>query len=392
VPRYEHVAADGTAREFRVHLVPVWERTVALVYERLDDSDDRQPSRQARIVFEDIVRTLHEPLAVVDTAGHLQWSNAVFAGYFGLEQTALVGSQLTALAVDAGQLALREAVTQAALRKPDDEGTLVDFKRHDGESRTCRVNARRLNSDHDDPALVLVALADETDRLRLDTLRISLIEQLVRVRDDERRSLARDLHDHVGQALTALSLHLQRLQRERDPPQRTTLIQEIQEQVSLLSADVGRLVNQMHPYRLEKLGLVEAVREHLAEFGRTHGISTDSHFTGFDEGERLPPEVEIGAFRIVQEALTNVAKHARAHSVNVVMHRKHNSLRAFVEDDGCGFEHEHLERRKDPGGLGLSTLEERVRLLGGSLSVESSRGRGTSVALSIPLSTGDRTG
>ncbi len=395
VPRFRYVDDQGATREFRVHMVPVWERTVALVYEQLEETEQSlAPSSSIRIYFEDIVRTLHEPLVVVDQSRRLQWANDVLLRFFGLPAPGFVGRDLLEFAAPESQTVLRTILDDAAeARASDDADGLVRVTRSDGEKRTCRVHARRLNQGSDDTPLVLVSLQDESDRLLHQELQQSLLEQLVRARDDERRALARELHDQVGQELTALSVHLHRLGQAQSLAEARELERDAQRRVERLTEDVTTLVNHLHPYRLEKLGLSAAVHEALREFEAAHDMKTDCHFVGFDDGERLNPDVEVGVFRIVQEALTNVARHSGARSVNVLMHRHPDSLRVLVEDDGCGFEPERpTVTEGGRRGLGLTALRERAQLLGGTLTLESSPGNGTMIGLSIPLSSGPENG
>ncbi len=395
VPRSRYVDDEGIAREFRIHMVPVWERTVALVYEQLEEAGrSTAPSSSIRIYFEDIVKTLHEPLGVVDQAYRLQWANDVWLRLFGLHAPGFVGRDLLGLAALESKDLLRKLLDDAVeASAPDDEETLVRVTRFDGEQRTCRVHARRLNQGSDDTPLVLVTLQDESERLLHQEIQRSLVEQLVRARDDERRALARELHDHIGQELTALSVHLHRLGQTQNLQNARRLERDAQQRVERLAEDVTTLVNQLHPYRLQKLGLPAALQESLREFEAAHEVKTDCHFVGFDDGERLDPDVEVGVFRIVQEALTNVARHSGAQSVNVLLHRHANSLRVLVEDDGCGFEPERPPTAQSGRrGLGLTGLRERAQLLGGTLTLESSPGNGTMVGLSIPLSSSPESG
>jgi signal transduction histidine kinase len=385
IPRFQYVDKQGTAREFRVHMVPVWERTLALVYEQLDTEADAEARGRVRIYFEDIVRTLHEPLVVLDHELCIQWANDVFLSYADVELAALDGVPLVDFVATADSRQSLTSALESVL--PGDEPLErreLDLSWGDKEPRICLVSARRMNSRDSDQQLLLVAIEDVTERHRHETLQQHLVEALVRARDEERRSIARDLHDHVAQALTAQTMSLAQLEQSRDLQEAKRRAAELRQRVEELLSDVGRIASQLHPHRLEHLGLVAALGQHLAEFQGTHAVGVDFAATGFEgPSERLPPEVEIGVYRMVQEALTNVARHAEAGSVNVIVHRSESRLRVVVEDDGRGFE---PVRSSDSTRLGLATLHERAQLLGGQLTVESSPGKGTTIVVTIPLS------
>jgi two-component system sensor histidine kinase UhpB len=138
----------------------------------------------------------------------------------------------------------------------------------------------------------------------------------------------------------------------------------------------------LHPALLDDLGLAAAVDWYLKGFGRRHGLRVDLLQERMEE--RLPPQTETAAFRIVQEALTNVVKHAHANSCRVYLQRLMNTLLVTVEDDGVGFDLAPSDRAEAPPGLGLIGIRERVSRLGGTLRLESAAGKGTRVTVELP--------
>jgi len=208
-----------------------------------------------------------------------------------------------------------------------------------------------------------------------------LSAELMRVREEERRSLARELHDEVGQLLTAAKFQIAAAQRSIDeqggPP---ALLDDVRPIVERALQTVRDLSHLLHPAVLDDLGLSAAVDLHVKEFRRRHGaIRVELTETGL--GERLPLEVETVAYRIVQEGLTNIAKHARAKSCRVSIIRLARSLMVVVGDDGAGFDQKLQPAR---GGLGLVSMRERVLQVGGSFVVESAPGRGTRIVVELP--------
>lgn len=234
-----------------------------------------------------------------------------------------------------------------------------------------------------------VGVAIENARLyeelqRKETLRGQLIEQLWTVQEEERRRIARELHDHTGQALTSLLVGLKMLSGTENP----AIAQEQAKQLRTIAAEtlesVHDLAVQLRPSVLDDMGLVAATQHAATGFAGHFGFQVHFHAVGF-EGRRLPPAVETTIYRIVQEALTNVAKHARAQNVDILLECRHNTVLALVEDDGQGFDVDVALGRRDSGHLGLFSMQERAALVGGHLTVESSSSGGATVLVEIPL-------
>jgi signal transduction histidine kinase len=216
--------------------------------------------------------------------------------------------------------------------------------------------------------------------LQHDLQRLS--SELIRVREEERRMIARELHDEVGQSLTAIKFELAAAQHtleEGGGP--LDLLADVRPIVEQTLQTVRDLSHMLHPSVLDDLGLSAAVDLYIREFRRRHAISVELTETGM--GERLPRDVETAAYRIVQEALTNVAKHAEATVCRVSFTRLERSLVVVVGDDGVGFESDRRGGRAC-GGLGLVSMQERAMQLGGTLVVESGRGHGTRIVVELP--------
>jgi signal transduction histidine kinase len=143
--------------------------------------------------------------------------------------------------------------------------------------------------------------------------------------------------------------------------------------------ELHRLAMDLRPIALDRLGLVPALEQYAANLC-SEGLSVQFKAVGFD-GERLPQDIETSLYRIVQEALTNIVRHAQASSIGILLERDMGRVKVFVEDDGTGFETDVAERR---GRLGLIGMRERAEMFGGTLIVESSPGRGTSVIVEVP--------
>lgn len=207
--------------------------------------------------------------------------------------------------------------------------------------------------------------------------------RLVEEVENERRNIARELHDEAGQALTAILIELGSIEAEarRSAVHLVEPVAELKRKTDEVMDGLHRLSRNLRPASLDRLGLVAALRQHIQSFEQQNRIDVDFMPVHFDNG-RLPDQIETAVYRVVQEALTNVARHATASHVGVVVKRKGQRVLAIVEDDGRGFD---LNQARERGRLGLLGMRERAECLGGRLEVESAIGRGTTIFLDIPV-------
>jgi signal transduction histidine kinase len=212
---------------------------------------------------------------------------------------------------------------------------------------------------------------DQSRRIERDAFR-----RMVEAQELERRRLARELHDETGQALTSILLGLSGIE-EKNGDALGAAVASLRELVVETLNDVRRLAVELRPKALDDFGLVPALERLTGTFTEQTGIAVDLE-SRLRENERLPSEVETVFYRIVQEALTNVVKHARAEHVSVVLTRKDRAVNAVIEDDGRGM------RSDQDGGLGLVGMRERVALVDGRLEIESSDA-GTTLVVEVPL-------
>jgi PAS domain S-box-containing protein len=214
-----------------------------------------------------------------------------------------------------------------------------------------------------------------------------LLREIVHTQEGERRRIARDLHDQLGQQLNALAINLDILKKECEehnvPCERVETIQAIVEQ---LDSDVDFLTWELRPTLLDDLGLLAALEKYAREWSKHFGIQVEVFSLGLEK-DRFPMEVETMLYRIAQEALNNVAKHAQAKQASLLFERRQDEIWLTVEDDGKGFEVEKQAFSGGEGqGLGLIGIQERAALVGGSVEIESRPGNGTSILVRVPLS------
>ncbi len=223
-----------------------------------------------------------------------------------------------------------------------------------------------------------LAHSDEIRRERED-LRRQLLQGVIATQEDERRRIARELHDSTAQNLTSLMVGLKNLNTLCDNSQLHVQAQDLRAITGQVLDDVHNIAFQLRPTALDDLGLPAAIERLVHEWQKRHQIPADSVVHLGDQ--RLPENVETALFRIIQEALTNVARHAEARNVSVLVERRANEVVAVVEDDGKGLELADLAR----GRLGVAGMRERAELLGGKMTIESSTSSGTSLFIQIPI-------
>lgn len=216
---------------------------------------------------------------------------------------------------------------------------------------------------------------DLSQRVASDALR-----RVVAAQEQERRRLARELHDETGQALTSILLGLRTVEEAGGESNMRAAVAEVRELVRATLQDVRQLAVELRPKALDDFGLVPALERLTDTFREQTGIALEFHST-LPAG-RLSPEIETALYRIVQESLTNIVKHARAGSVSITLGRKRNAVTVVVEDDGVGFD----PARTREEGLGLIGMRERVALVGGRLTIESRPGAGTTFVVEVPVS------
>lgn len=210
-----------------------------------------------------------------------------------------------------------------------------------------------------------------------------LSAKLVTAQEQERRHIARELHDEIGQALTAIKVELAYAERSIEDAQGpTTVLQAARNITDGALHQVRDLSYLLHPAVLDEFGLVSAVGQYIKAFGGRHGIEVELSQSSMDS--RLAPETEAAAYRIIQEALTNVAKHAGATAAKVCVARQPDTLRIVIEDNGVGFD-PSAPRSPDRRGLGLIGMRERAAHLNGTVVIDSARGRGTRIVVELPV-------
>jgi PAS domain S-box-containing protein len=217
------------------------------------------------------------------------------------------------------------------------------------------------------------------ERQRVEHVRTELLTRLVFAQEDERRRIAREMHDQFGEQLTTLARRIEALKEFADGrPGLISLIEALEAVSRQIDRDVNHLVWQLRPTALDDLGLRAALANYIKDWSQRVRVRAELHSSGLLD-DRLPSDAETTLYRIAQEALTNVARHSRATSVDVILERHGDQVVLIVEDNGVGFDPARTTSQRR--GFGLLGMQERAALVGGTLQIESQPGKGTTVLL-----------
>jgi PAS domain S-box-containing protein len=228
---------------------------------------------------------------------------------------------------------------------------------------------------------------DLTARRQADAerTRAELLTRMVFAQEDERRRIAREMHDQFGEQLTTLALNIGALKQAcADLPDLRAQVDALDAVAKQLDRDVDHLVWELRPTALDDLGLRAALTNYVQDWSRRVNIPAKLHMPGLLD-ERLPSEAETTLYRIAQEALNNVAKHARATSVEIILERRADHVLLVIEDNGVGFE--PARSAPDRQGFGLLGMHERAALVGATLTIESTE-QGTTIFVRVPMPPG----
>jgi signal transduction histidine kinase len=219
---------------------------------------------------------------------------------------------------------------------------------------------------------------------RKEQMRKHLLAKTLTAQEEERKRIARELHDETSQALTSLMVGLKFVENSASLAQVKERTAELRTLAAQTLDDVRHLATKLRPSLLDDLGLVAAIGKYAKEYSSKMNIKVDSHISGLSD-KRLPSDIEVAVYRIVQEALTNVAKYSKTKKASVILRYKEGTLMAIIEDNGIGFDVSQIVASASEKKLGLFGMYERASLIGGKLTIESRPGAGTTVFLEVQL-------
>jgi PAS domain S-box-containing protein len=346
------------------------ERTVA--EEALRESEER---------FRLIANTAPVMIWMTGADKHITYLNQTWLDYTGRPLEAVLGQRRTdALHPDEAER-VRELYEKAfEQRQPIQMEHLL--RRHDGEYRkVVSTGVPRYNVDGPFAGYIGTAV-DITERKLAEEVLSTVSQKLIEAHEEESTRIARELHDDINQRLTVVSVRLGYLNQcpPASAPAVKQEIEELRQEIGALASDIQALSHDLHPPKLELLGLEAAAAGFCEELAKRHSVTIDAHFENVPKA--LPREISLCLYRVLQEALQNVVKHSGARHADVSLNGQLDTLNLTVKDSGAGFNpHEAMRGR----GRGLTSMKERMKVIGGQLSIHSQPGRGTTIHAVAPL-------
>ncbi|MGH9944411.1 MAG: PAS domain S-box protein [Pyrinomonadaceae bacterium] len=385
--RKAHDELEARVRERTSELVRMNETLQAEIAERrLAESAVREHTQRLEIAL----YTGRLGSWELDLTTHALESSGICKANFGLPPEADLSYQALFDAIHSDDRSRVRAEVERVITEHADYDTEYRNVWPDGSTHWIIARGRCSYDSAGRPLRMMGVTLDITERKEAEEARRDLLRRLVAAQEEERRRISRELHDQTGQHITALSLELESLKEAvRSDPDAHARLQRVQGMTNQLGRDVHTLAWELRPSALDDFGLHTAVWNYAEDWSQRCGVPVDFHSDGFDDGRRLPPELETTLYRVVQEAFNNVLRHAGgARRVSLILERRDGHALVIIEDDGRGFAfasaaHSPAAARR----LGLLGMRERVELIGGTIEVESALGKGTTIFVRIPAPT-----
>jgi PAS domain S-box-containing protein len=382
-----YLSQNGPKKYFEARYAPQGKTDVLILVRDITETAlAEQRIRDSEAKYRTLVEQANDAIFIANLKGELIVVNPAGSRISQYSQEELLQMRIHELTVqeqlEAMPFKFQELATGAAVTS---ERKLT---RKDGSVVDVEITAKMIAADR-----FLAFVRDISERKRVEKELLQSREDLRRlsnyieqVREQERLHISREIHDELGQHLTVLKMDVSRLAKkiQQNDPGWTGDFQEILDAINDMVIVVRRISTELRPGLLDDLGLIAAIDWYGQDFEKRTGIKT-SMICSVQE-EELPREFNIGIFRIFQESLTNVARHAGADKVDISLVRQGNQLVLLIEDNGRGFEHEEIQHKKT---LGIMGMKERAIMMGGSYTIQSANGKGTVVEVVIPLERAD---
>lgn len=383
---YRIIRPDGTVRTVHVRAEVISEagnpvRVRGIVQDITERKEAEDEIKRQKELLQKIFDQIPVMISFFDRDGYLKLVNREWERMRGWSLTEIQEQGVDAIAEFYPDPHDRQKVRDFIAAA---NGEWVDFKSQGRNGRVIYVSwaAVRLS----DGTTVSIG-KDITEWRRAQEERRQLSRRLITAQEDERRRISRELHDNMGQYLAALILGLESIKQAHLPQDTQNDMLYLKELTEQFEKQVHRFAAELRPTALDDLGLRAALATCVEEWAKRHHKKAlaDFHSSGFtDRGPRLSLEIEAALYRVVQEALTNVSKHAEAQHVSVILERRRDDVCVIIEDDGKGFDVDAIMNARLPDRrLGLIGMRERVELVGGTLTVDS--GAGTTIVVRVPL-------
>ena len=328
----------------------------------------------ADLPYNVLVERMQQGAAILDAYGNIIYSNLSLAQLMGVDHDSLIGIPLQRFLNSDDQVLFQKLWRETLVGPREAE---MSVRRADGTQVSTNFSFRLLTQDKSSTGVLITDLTAQKQQAELT----SRIQQM---QDEERRRIARELHDSVGQLLAALSMNIARITdgSHKLSPGLANLIADNASMVNQITNEIRTISHLLHPPLLDEVGLPSALRWYTDGFARRSNIQTTLDIP--QEFDRLSPEMEIVIFRAIQECLTNIHRHSGSPSCSIKIVQDADRLRIEVKDSGRGIPESKQLTLVSSGGVGLRGMQERIRQLGGTLEIESSP-NGTVIAATLPV-------
>jgi two-component system sensor histidine kinase UhpB len=344
----------------------------------------RRSEEQYRLIAENT----RDLIALLDLSGRFLYANPSHRASLDYDPVELIGTDVLDLIHPDDRGAVRQAWEQA-LQQRENRSAEVRFKHQNGLWQNFELIGNWIFDEKGQPQRMVILSRDITRRKQAETALRELPRLIREAQEAERRRVARELHDSVNQILSAVKFRLQaveeRLQGQDDTAWRDTL--KAKANLEKAMQEVRRISRNLRPSELDDLGLIPAIRSLCREFSERTGVPVEL-------GISLVPltmsgDIELNLYRIIQESLGNIERHARATKVRLQLTREGSTLKTSILDDGAGFDLLGPHRKGRAPGMGLVDMKERAAFVGGNCLVRSEPGAGTEIVIEMPLRVGD---
>jgi PAS domain S-box-containing protein len=344
------------------------------------DITDRKKAEERLKLYRQIVALSNDGIAIIDPQGYFLEQNEAHRRLLGYSDEELRGHTP---ALQFGEESFSQVADELA-RTGQARGEFV-CRTKAGEQIHIDLSAFSMLDEAGKVICHIGIKRDISERKRAEEIRSRLLEQVISAQEEERGRIARELHDETGQSLTALLIGLRTVESAPTLQDAKAWAESLRTIASMTLQEVGRLAWGLRPSVLDDLGLLATLERYTAEYAQSYELNLAFETKGLETG-RLPLVIETTLYRIVQEALTNIAKHACARNVTLFIDRRASAVQMIIKDDGLGFDvTQKLHAPSISKRLGLHGMQERAALLGGSLTIGSEPNEGTTISVQIPL-------
>lgn len=388
-PEHERLAETLAARAAsaiqNAQLFEQSQRYVAELEERIGERKQAEVAlRQSEERYRELFENARDAIYVHDLEGNYIRINRAAERLSGFRRDELIGHNFTEFVAPDHLRYVRESFC-LKLAKKGETTYEVDVIAKDGRRVPVEVSSRAI---YENGVLVGVQgmARDITERKMAQDALQMFSRQLIEAQEDERRRIARELHDQIGQVLTAVKMSLHTVQQVCSASEARSHVKDNIEAVDEALRLVRDLSVELRPPILDDLGLVTALRWYVDRYAKRSGLRVQVIIDLPDHGERFSRELETASFRIAQEALTNIVRHANASHIRVQLAKEGNVLLLSIKDNGVGFDLDSLQKRAPRAAtLGLVSMQERAHAAGGSVEIKSKVSKGTEVRFRLPL-------